>query len=550
MTKILLDNPLLLLFLVAGIGYPLGRIKIFGSSFGVAAVLFVGLAFGAMHPQMKLPDVIYMLGLSIFIYAIGLSGGPVFVTSFKREGLRYNLLVLTILGICAIVTALAGGLFHFKPSITAGIYSGSLTSTPSIAAIIDTLRHNFRGGGNLDQILAEPVVGYSITYPMGLIGTVLAISLAQRLWKIDFKAEAKQLRSLGAATEPLRNYTIAVKRGEVCCGKPVEQLRREQGWDVIFGRVKRDGQYLLASPEERLREGDLVTVVGTSEELERVAAFLGEKSTEEIDLDRSEFDFRRIFVSNPAVAGRRLSDLDLRGKYGAVVTRVRRGDDEFLPHGDLSLELGDRVRVVTHHDNMKAVTRLFGDSYRAVSEIDVLTFGLGLAMGLSLGLLPIPLPGGITFKLGFAGGPLVTGIVLGTIGRTGKMFWNLPYSANITLRQIGMVLFLAGVGTGAGYSFLSTFVNGGGLLFFGVGTGITCLASLLVLGIGYRMMKIPMTLLMGIVAGMQTQSAVLGYALDQTRNDLPNIGFASVYPAATVFKIVLVQIMVVTLAQR
>jgi len=546
MIEILLQNPLLLLFLVAGIGYPLGRIKIFGSSFGVAAVLFVGLAFGSLHPQMKLPDVVYMLGLSLFIYSIGLSGGPTFVASLKRQGLRYNLLVLCILGLCAALTAGIAKLLHLKGTIAAGMFSGSLTSTPALAAILDTLKHNYPGPG-LEQLLAEPVVGYSITYPMGVIGTVLAITLAQRVWRINFAGEAKQLRALGAPTEPLKNCTVRVTRGDVCCSKPLDQVRQEQGWDVIFGRVKRAGEFQLATPEERLAVDDLVTVVGAAEDIERVAAYLGEKSEEEIDLDRSEFDFRRIFVSNPQIAGRRLRELNLRKKFGAVVTRVRRGDDDFLPSGDMALELGDRVRVLTHHDNLMAVTKLFGDSYRAVSEVDVLTFGLGLALGLLLGIVPIPLPGGIVFKFGFAGGPLVAGLILGTIGHTGRMVWNLPYSANMMLRQIGMVLFLAGIGTRAGYSFISTFASGGGFVIFGVGIALTCSASLLALWIGYRFLKIPMSLLMGIVAGMQTQTAVLGYALDQTGNDLPSIGFASVYPAATIFKIICVQILLVML---
>lgn len=546
MIKLLLDNPLLLLFLVAGIGYPLGRIKIFGSSFGVAAVLFVGLAFGALDPKMRLPDVIYMLGLSIFIYSIGLSGGRTFLASFRRQGVRYNLIVLSILTACAALAAAGGRLLHFKASVTAGIYSGSLTSTPSIAAILDSLKHMYPGPG-LEAILAEPVVGYSITYPMGVIGTVLAISLAQRLWRVDFKAEAKLLRGMGMATEPLKNCTIRVTRPEVC-GKSINRVRVEQGWDVIYGRVKREGQYLLATPEVKLQTEDLITVVGSARELDRVAAYLGERSDEEIDLDRSEFDYRRIFVSNRDVAGRKLRDLKLRREYGAVVTRVRRGDEDFLPSGDLVLELGDRVRVLTHHDNMKAVTRLFGDSYRAVSEVDVLTFGLGLAIGLLLGIMPIPLPGGITFKFGFAGGPLVAGLVLGTIGHTGKMFWNLPYSANMTLRQIGMVLFLAGTGTQSGYAFVSTFSKGGGLAIFGLGVAITFTASLLALFIGYRVLKIPMSILMGVMAGMQTQTAVLGYSIDQTKNDVPSIGFASVYPAATIFKIVVVQILLVLLA--
>jgi putative transport protein len=546
MTKILLENPLLLLFLVAGIGYPLGRIKIYGSSFGVAAVLFVGLAFGSLHPQMKLPEIVYMLGLSLFIYSIGLSGGPTFVASFKRQGVRYNLLVLLILALCAAIAATVGKMLHLKGTITAGMFSGSLTSTPALAAILDTLKHNYPGTG-LEQLLAEPVVGYSITYPMGVIGTVLAISLSQRIWRINLAGEAKQLRALGAPTEPLKNCTIRVAKQEVCCAKPLDQLRHEQEWDVIFGRVKRAGQLQLATPEERLQVDDLITVVGEADEIERVAAYLGEKSEEAIDLDRTEFDFRRVFVSSQKVAGRRLRDLELRKKFGAVITRVRRGDDDFLPNGDLVLELGDRVRVITHHDNMNAITKLFGDSYRKVSEVDVLTFGLGLALGLLLGIIPIPLPGGITFKFGFAGGPLVVGLMLGSIGHTGRMIWTLPYSANMTLRQIGMVLFLAGIGTRAGYSFLSTFTQGGGFVIFGVGVAMTCTASLLALWIGYRLLKIPMSLLMGIIAGMQTQTAVLGYALDQTRNDLPNIGFASVYPAATILKIICVQVLLAAL---
>jgi len=546
MIQILLENPLLLLFLVAGIGYPLGRIRIFGSSFGVAAVLFVGLAFGSLHPQMKLPEVIYMLGLSLFIYSIGLSGGPTFVASFKRQGLRYNVLVLLILLLCAALVTAAGRLLHLKGTIAAGLFSGSLTSTPALAAILDTLKHNYPGVG-LEQLLAEPVVGYSITYPMGVIGTVLAITLSQRIWRINFAGEAKQLRALGAPTEPLMNCTIRVNRSEACCSRPLHEVRHEQGWDVIFGRIKRGAQFQLATPEEKLEVGDLVTVVGAAQEIERVAAYLGEKSEEEIDLDRSEFDFRRIFVSSQEVAGRRLCDLNLRKRFGAVVTRVRRGDDDFLPSADLVLELGDRVRVVTHHDNLKAVTKLFGDSYRAVSEVDVLTFGMGLALGLLLGIVPIPLPGGITFKFGFAGGPLVVGLVLGTIGHSGRMIWSLPYSANMTLRQIGMVLFLAGIGTRAGYSFVSTFTKGGGVLIFGIGIAITFTASLTALWVGYRVLKIPMSLLMGIIAGMQTQTAVLGYALDQTKNDLPSIGFASVYPAATIVKIICVQVLLVLL---
>lgn len=539
MIQLMLDNPLILLFLVAAIGYPLGRIRIAGTSIGVSAVLFVGLGFGAIHPDMKLPEIIYMLGMALFIYTIGLSSGIPFISSFRREGLKYNCLTIGVISFSAFLTGVAATLLNLKPTVTAGMFAGSLTNTPGLAGALDTIKHHFAAPG-LEKLLAEPVLGYSITYPVGIIGMVLAINFAQRLWRIDYAAEAKQLKSFGTSTEPLKNFTILVTR---VSSKNLEELRREHEWLVMFGRIKRDERTLVAFPEERALLGDLLTVVGTAEEIRRVADYFGKKSEEEIDLDRSEFDFRRIFISNPEVAGRRLKELNLRKKFGAVITRIRRGDNDFLPYGNLMLELGDRVRVLAYRENMKAVTKYLGDSYRAVSEVDILTFSLGLALGLLLGSIPVPLPGGITFKLGFAGGPLIMGLFLGTIARTGKMVWTIPYSANTTLRQIGLVLFLAGIGTRAGYSFFTTMVQGGGLVIFGAGAAITCITALLTLWIGYKLLHIPMSILTGILAGLQTQTAVVGYALEQTRNDFPNLGFASVYPIATITKILYVQIL-------
>jgi putative transport protein len=545
MLTILIENPLLLLFLTAAVGYPLGRIKIRGSSLGVASVLFTGLAIGSLHPDLKLPEIVYILGVALFVYTVGLANGPAFVASLRREGLRDNLLVAGVLLFATVLTYVASKTLHLKPALTAGMFAGSLTNTPALAAILDTIKHTV-SRDLLSRLLAEPVIGYSITYPMGVIGTMLSIGLFQRFWRIDYRAEAKQLRSYGVATEPLRNITIQVTRPEAT-DDTIENLREKNEWDVIFGRVRHDDTIFLADPDTRFSIGDLVTAVGVHDELEKVTRFLGEKSGTEIDLDRREFDFRRIFVSNPKLAGRRLRDLRLKETYGAIITRIRRGDNDILPGGDTMLELGDRVRVITDRDRMEKVSAFFGDSYRAVSEVDILTFSLGLAFGLFLGTIPIPLPGGAELRLGFAGGPLITALILGTIGRTGPMVWSLPYSANMTLRQTGLILFLAGVGTRAGYGFVTTFAKEGGLLLFTVGIAITCATALLMLWFGYRILKIPMSLLTGMLAGLQTQSAVLGFAMEQTRNDLPTVGYASVYPVAIISKIVLAQLLLMML---
>lgn len=540
--QLLREQPLLLLFLVAAIGFPLGHIKIRGSSLGVAAVLFVGLAFGALHPDLKLPEIVYLLGLVIFVYTIGLSSGPGFFASFRRSGVRDNLLVLGMLIFAMLLALLAHHLLNLPAALTAGLYAGSLTNTPALAGILDYVKSS----GQSQNMLTAPVVGYSIAYPVGVVGMILAIYLAQRLWRIDYAGEAKSLRELGAGTAWLQNSTIRVTNPRVA-ELPLDQLRAQQQWKVIFGRMQRHGKLSLANDETQFQVGDLVSAVGTLEDLERVAAQLGEVSHERIDLDRTQLDYRRIFVSNPEIAGHRLRDLNLPQQYGAIITRVRRGDLEFLPHGDTVLELGDRIRVLTRRDHMEAVSAFFGDSYRALSEIDILTFSLGLALGLLVGLVPIPLPGGVMVKLGFAGGPLVVAMILGTLRRTGPLVWSMPYSANLTLRQIGLILFLAGIGTRSGYAFFSTLTQGNGLAIFLAGAGITVTVALLTLWFGHRVLKIPMSLLIGVLSGLQTQPAVLGFALEQTRNDIPNIGYASVYPMAMIAKIVFAQMLLALL---
>lgn len=541
MLKILINNPLILFFVVAAIGYPLGRIRIRGSSLGVAAVLFVGLAIGSIHPDLKLPEIVYMLGLATFVYTIGLASGPAFVASLQRDGMRNNLLVIGMLVFATILTLIAQRMLHLKATVAAGLFAGSLTSTPALAGVLETIKQ-IKTGVGLDQFLAEPVMGYSVTYPMGVMGGILAISLLQKLWKVNYADEARNLNIPGAAREALRRATIRVS-WDGAERETITELSRREKWDVVFGRVKRGDSFLLPGPRGRLRLGDLVAVVGIESELERVAAVLGERCEEEIDLERSEYEYRRIFVSNPRVAGRQLGSLNLHECFGATVTRVRRGDDDFLPHDNMVLQPGDRVRVVARRDRMADVTSFFGDSYRAVSEVDILTFSLGLALGLLLGIVPIPLPGGITLKLGFAGGPLIVALILGTVERSGNLVWSLPYSVNMTLRQTGLVMLLAGIGTRAGYGFVSTFATEGGFSIFAAGAAITFLTALATLWVGHRLMKIPMNLLIGMVGGCQTQPAVLAYTLEQTGNDLPNIGYASVYPVATIGKILLAQVL-------
>jgi putative transport protein len=540
---LLLSNPLILLFTVIAVGYPLGRVRVAGVSLGVAAVLFTGLALGALHPDMKLPELVYQLGLVLFVYTVGLSNGPGFFASLRRRGLRDNLFVALVLVLAAGLSVVMGRLLHLRPTLAAGVFTGSLTNTPALAALLEAIKSTWRQG-DLAAALADPVVGYSVTYPMGVIGMIVALALAPKIWRVDYTAEAQQLRSLGGSVRQLSNTTLRVTRPSAV-GRAVSDLRHGEAWDVAFGRLQRGGRAELVTGETAFALGDLVTVVGAPGDLAKVTAFLGEVSTAQIDLARDELDYRRIFVSSSKVIGRRLRDLDLAHRFGAVVTRLRRGDVEFVPHGDTVLEPGDRVRVLTQRADIPAVTAFFGDSYRALSEIDVLTFSLGLGLGLLLGLVPIPLPGGITLRLGLAGGPLLAALVLGARGRTGPMTWTLPYSANLTLRQAGLVLFLAGIGTRAGGAFFSTLHRADGVYILLAGAVITCSVAGFTLWVGHRVLKIPLSLLGGMLGGLQTQPAVLGFALEQAESELPNLGYATVYPTAIVLKIILAQVVLV-----
>jgi putative transport protein len=544
MIKLLADNPLLLLFIIAAISYPLGRVKIKGTSLGVATVLFVAIAVNAIDASLKLPDVVYQLGAVLFVYTLGLSGGPGLLASLRGKGLRDSLLVIAILtgaaGL-AVVSQIALGL---KPALAAGMYAGSLTNTPALAGVVQYVRNN-SPAAQVDAMTAQPVIGYSIAYPMGVIAVIACVLIVKRLWKADLAAEARQLQSLGGTSRHLVNRTICVTLAEPS-DETIEELSRRSGWDVNFGRLKRGGKVTLATGDTVLAPGDLVSLVGSPEDLAAVVACLGQESDERLDLDRSEYDYRRIFVSNPKVVGQTLRDLNLPQQFGAIATRVRRGDIEMLAHDNTVLELGDRVRITARSENMEAISRFFGDSYRALSEIDILTFSLGISLGLLVGLIPIPLPGGLTFSLGFAGGPLIVALILGALGRSGPLIWSLPYSANLTLRQVGLVMFLAGVGTKAGNAFVSTFAQGGIHLFV-AGAVITTLTALATLWIGYRLLRIPMSLLMGLLAGLHTQPAVLGFALEQTGNDLPNLGYASMFALAGIVKIILAQLLVALL---
>jgi putative transport protein len=537
--SVLTDYPILTLFLVIGLGYVLGEVSLFGFRFGVAGVLFVGLAVGSLGPSVALPDMVATLGLIMFVYTIGIHSGRAFFDTFARRGYRDSVLAAGMLLFGAVLTVALAYALGLNGPRAAGLFCGALTNTPALAAAREIVRDaGLRGQlppEKVQFLAGEPVVAYSIAYPVGVIGVLLCFQLMRRVWKVapEPAEEAPEIQ--------VRDFVV---RNPGVAGRTVaDVLRIHKNHGFVISRIQHEESTGIARSETVLHPGDVVAVVGDEEALERAQQIFGEHSTTRIEADRSELDFRRVFVSRKEVVGRRIRDLNIQDDLSATITRLRRGDIDLVATPDTRLEFGDRVRVLTHRSNFQAVSQYFGDSIKGTAETDFGSVAIGMVLGVIAGMIPIPLPNGSTLKLGLAGGPLLVALLLGKLERSGRVSWVIPVSANLTLRQIGLLLFLAGVGTRAGYGFAET-LRSNGLQLLTAGAAITFGVTLATLAVGYKLLGIPFDLLTGIMAGVQTQPAALAFAAGQTESEQPNVGYAGVYPIAMIVKILLAQAMV------
>jgi len=542
MIEILVTYPLMLLFVVAALGYLVGRIKFGGSSLGVAAVLFVGLGFGAIDPRLNIPEIILLLGLSLFVYVIGLSSGTAFFKAYQKKGLRNFTFVMATLAGTGAIAALMWLAFDFSAATITGIYSGSTTNTPALAGVIDYITHAYPE--NLSKGMVEDsVIGYSFSYVMGVLGAIIAILVLEKVFRIDYKAEAKRLRKDYPVGEDLSSATIEVTQ-EGICQRQLRDLFKEYDWNIVIGRVLHDGNVGLAQWSTTLAVGDVIMVAGNPEDLQEVIAVMGQEVESSLDIDRSEFDARRIFVSNPEVVGRTVASLNLDEKYNAVITRLRRGDTEMLVHGETVLELGDRIRFIARREDLKSLSRLFGDSYEAAAKVNLFSFGVGISLGLILGSITFNFGPDLSFKLGYAGGPLIVGLLLGAMRRTGKVVWTLPFSANVTIQQLGLIFLLSAIGVRSGQAFIQS-VSVEGIWIFLASCIISLAAAFSMLIVGYKWLKLPFSLLAGMVAN---QPAILDFATSRSGNKLPVYGYAMVFPIALIMKIVISQILFLLLS--
>ena len=569
------EQPLLVLMIIMALGFFVGRIRVGSFSLGVAAVLFVGLIISAIftnygHPIQQL-HIVWVMGLTLFVYTIGLASGSAFFRALRTKGLGLNLLIIVLVLSSAGFTIGMVALFKMEPIISAGMYTGALTNTPALAAVSNALPSSadsaaVKAAGSVDAAQSLPTVGYALSYPLGVLASIAAFALFQKVFHINHQEEAVRA---GVAAVPIFTRNILVTRDDAT---RIADLNSRIGHHIIVSRMLTPdayevdphlldekgypeevsidaGKMRIASVRDVIEKGMIVCVTGTQDALDAATEFLGEDSHVDLAYYDVTSGLRRIFVSNPNVVGVKLGKLGLQRKHGILITRIRRGDIDMVATDDSRLELGDRVRVVTSTENLTQAARILGDSYKSLSEIDVLTFAVGITLGLLVGKIPVPIPGGGVLELGSAGGPLIVGLILGALGRTGPIVWRIPYSSNLTIRQFGITLFLAGIGANAGGDFLKAVTNPASLTVIAVGGVITFLLTSLTLVIVYKGFKLPYGTAMGVAAGLFTQPATLGYANDQTNNDLPNTGYSTVYPMSMIVGIVVAQVLIILMVK-
>ncbi len=422
----------------------LSKIEFRGVGLGVASVLFVGLAVGAFgEGRFKVPDVVGQLGLLLFVYTVGLQSGPGFFRILRQRGI--SLTLLAIISICAVafVAAICAHLFSLNGAILVGMFCGSLTNTPALAAATEAI------GSHPDALMIA--VGYSVVYPLAVVLPILLSLAIASLRRVDVAREtARAEEAAGTKTEVPVGKNFVLQRSELV-GKTVRDALLIP-FGVRISRIKRGRDIFVGVANTVLQHGDVLRVVGSEHAVREAGQAIGAETAESPEGERKQVDFRRILLTNSKLIGKRLRELDLENTWGALVTRIRRGDVDFFPTDDTVLERGDRLRVVAPAERIADLTKYLGDSAKALSETDYLSLSLGILLGIAIGQIPIPL-GEFELKLGLAGGALLVSLVLGYIGRTGPLIWDLPLEIDATFRQLGLVLFFASVGIKSGAQF-------------------------------------------------------------------------------------------------
>ncbi len=536
---------IIILSIVSGIGLLLGRMRIASISLGVTFVFFVGILFAHFGVQTveSMTSFIQSFGLALFVYALGVEVGPSFFPSLKSKGIGYNLqgiflLVITYIMVIAI---------HYSLGISMGnilgVMSGAATNTPVLAAVQSTLQSLHPTEPKLG---ADAAMATAVTYPFGVVGVILSLALLFRIAPTTSKTEKSEFRAAYIA-----EFEILT---EGLCGHTVKDIVQKTKKHFIISRIWRKDELLLPSSTTQLYKHDHILVLCHQEDAEVLEAFFGKRDDQQ-DWNRPDINWdaidarlnsKRIIITNPKLNGVKLGTLKLRNKYSLNITRIDRAGVELLASPDLYLQTGDRLVVVGEAGAVSQVEKLMGNSIQTLDKPRLVSFFLGLALGCLLGSIPLFIPGmSIPLKLGLAGGPIVMGILMGAFGARLKVSTFMTNSATQLIKQIGLVLYLAGLGLSTGGHFADTLLNGDGLLWLGLGALITVGPILISGAINIFILKKGYAETAGMLCGSVANPFALDYAVDITESRNCSVAYATVYPVIMFLRIISAQILLI-----
>ena len=530
---------------VIAIGVALGKVKFFGISFGIAWVLFAGIAMAEMGFTVNthIQHFIKEFGLILFVYTIGLQVGPGFFSAFKKEGIKLNLLAVISIATCVATVIAIHYLTNTDMSTLVGIMSGAVTNTPGLGAANAALAEKF--GEDAPSLTTM----YAVAYPFGVFGIIIVMLGLRGIFKVNIEAE-KRLNSLRHSKDQVIINRFAIKVSNPSLfGKKLSVIKKTLDFDLTISRMCRKGEILLADADTLIEEGDVVLVVANQRENEKFFTLMGD-SVAITDYFPDEKDMRytsrRINVTQRAIFTKTLGELDVRRRFGVTITRVFRAGVEFVPSAHTKLQFGDTITVIGDETHIQLVCKEFGNSKRRLQTPHIAELFMGITLGVLLGSIPFSIPGiPGAVRLGLAGGPLIVAILISRYGGKFSVTHYVSQSANLMVREIGIVLFLASVGLDAKAKFIETLLHGDGLYWMGLGVLITLIPLLVTSLIARIKGKLDFLEICGLLSGASTDPPALAFANDMSNSEIPALTYASVYPLTTFLRIMVAQLLIV-----
>ncbi|WP_462352850.1 putative transporter [Capnocytophaga leadbetteri] len=530
---------------VIAIGVALGKVKFFGISFGIAWVLFAGIAMAEMGFTVNthIQHFIKEFGLILFVYTIGLQVGPGFFSAFKKEGIKLNLLAVISIATCVATVIAIHYLTNTDMSTLVGIMSGAVTNTPGLGAANAALAEKF--GEDAPSLTTM----YAVAYPFGVFGIIIVMLGLRGIFKVNIEAE-KRLNSLRHSKDQVVINRFAIKVSNPSLfGKKLSVIKKTLDFDFTISRMCRKGEILLADADTLIEEGDVVLVVANQRENEKFFTLMGD-SVAITDYFPDEKDMRytsrRINVTQRAIFTKTLGELDVRRRFGVTITRVFRAGVEFVPSAHTKLQFGDTITVIGDETHIQLVSKEFGNSKRRLQTPHIAELFMGITLGVLLGSIPFSIPGiPGAVRLGLAGGPLIVAILISRYGGKFSVTHYVSQSANLMVREIGIVLFLASVGLDAKAKFIETLLHGDGLYWMGLGVLITLIPLLVTSLIARIKGKLDYLEICGLLSGASTDPPALAFANDMSNSEIPALTYASVYPLTTFLRIMVAQLLIV-----